>query len=373
MITHDLFRRWVCLLIAIVFITMLAYGDKKQVSSQKLLFPTVTDSERIRPSPFLAQKITPILPEQKANKSGSVAATALHLVALPIVNQNGGAIYKMLMAHKRSFFSPHGFVLFEPTHNTLLLNDTDSNIARVKRLMNAFNAPIQKVLIEARMVVTDQKALHELGVTISGFSNGGASGSGVGVAGSVKAAILNPVGVLGMSIGQLPLGFMLDLELQALESEGDSEVISSPEVMVDNGHKARIEQGKEVPYNTETASGSTQVQYKKAVLGLHVTPRVKANNNIALRIEVNNDAISQHLGQAGAIPIIDTTSLSTDVLVKNGQTVVLGGIYLTLKQDSTRQVPFLGGLPLIGHFFRSDRHKNQRAELLIFIRPVIIR
>ena len=346
-----------------------------RLSTPHLVFPTVMSvSGPQTQSPFrdnLSNKHQDLTNEPKTHK---LATNPLSMVFIAIKHLNGKRFYNMLKQHRKGFLSKKGALFFDQRTNTLMLRDHPTNIKRIKALLKHLDITVKEVLIDARFVVADQKALNELGVSIHAFGgrNAVSSTNNSGRA-SVSAPILNPVGALGLSVGQLPLGFMLDLELEALESEGESDVVSSPEIMVVNGERATIEQGKEVPYNTATSSGATQVQFKKAVLGLNVTPVIKPNDTVALKIDVNNDAISQHLGSAGAIPIIDTTSLTTDVLVKSGQTVVLGGIYLTLMQKSTRQVPFLGRLPLVGRFFRSDSQKNHHTELLVFIRPKIIR
>ena len=171
---------------------------------------------------------------------------------------------------------------------------------------------------------------------------------------------------------------LLDLELSAGQTEGRSELVSSPRVVTANQQEANITQGQEIPYSTITSAGGVggalpTVAFKDAVLGLKVTPTITADGRVFLNLDVKKDALnSYYVNQTGSYPIIDKREMTTSVLVDNGQTVVLGGVYEFDKNDTVTKVPFLGDLPGIGAFFRNVSKSNQKAELLIFVTPKIL-
>ncbi|MCH8059057.1 MAG: type IV pilus secretin PilQ, partial [Proteobacteria bacterium] len=165
-------------------------------------------------------------------------------------------------------------------------------------------------------------------------------------------------------------------ELTALEAEGRGEIISTPRVITANQREARIEQGVEIPYQQSSSSGATTVQFKKAVLSLIVTPQITPDNNIIMDLKVHKDSVGQIIstgGLGGTVPSIDTRSIETQVLVADGQTVVLGGIYETERRETISKVPFLGDLPALGYLFRSKKVVHNKAELLIFVTPRILK
>ena len=168
---------------------------------------------------------------------------------------------------------------------------------------------------------------------------------------------------------------MVDLELTALEVEGRGEIVSTPRVITANQKEARIEQGVEIPYQQSASSGATTVQFKKAVLSLTVTPQITPDNNIIMDLVVHKDSVGEIIstgGLGGTVPSIDTRAVETQVLVANGQTVVLGGIYETERRETVKKVPFLGDIPFVGFFFRSKKVLDNKAELLIFVTPRIL-
>jgi len=180
----------------------------------------------------------------------------------------------------------------------------------------------------------------------------------------------NPAGSIGFNFGSLPLGAFLELELSAMEAEGRGEVVSSPRVITANQHEAYIEQGVEVPYLEAASSGAASVKFKKAVLSLNVTPQITPDDRIIMDLTVTKDSVGEWFGAGDfQVPTIDKREVNTQVLVDNGETVVLGGIYEQVRSKSTRKVPFLGDLPLLGRFFRNDLSKDEKNELLIFVTP----
>jgi len=184
----------------------------------------------------------------------------------------------------------------------------------------------------------------------------------------------NPFGSLAVALARLPFGTLLELELSAMQAEGTGEVISSPRVITANQHEAYIEQGVEIPYLEASSSGATSVSFRKAVLGLTVTPQITPDDRIVMDLKINKDTVGQ-IFSAGNInvPSIDTREVSTQVLVDNGETVVLGGVYEQNLLNSTDLVPFFGNLPLIGRLFQRNVHQDNKSELLVFVTPKIIK
>ena len=290
---------------------------------------------------------------------------------------------------ENSVLTPRGTVAVDERTNTLLLRDTQASIDEAKALVKALDIPIKQVLIESRMVTVRDNAGEQLGVRW-GFSdkqdNNGVSGSLEGaetIAGgtipsltdrlNVNLPVANPAGRIGLQVARLVDGTILDLELSALESENKGEIIASPRITVANQHEAYIEQGTEIPYVQSTSSGATSVEFKKAVLSLKVTPHVTPDNRIILDLVVTQDTrgdtVSTSTGPAVAI---DTQEISTQVLVENGETIVLGGIFQQTTADDISKVPLLGDLPVLGHLFKNTSVRNEKRELLIFVTPKIL-
>jgi type IV pilus assembly protein PilQ len=177
------------------------------------------------------------------------------------------------------------------------------------------------------------------------------------------------------SLAILERDYLVDLELTALEAEGRGEIVSTPRVITANQKEARIEQGVEIPYQQSASSGATTVQFKKAVLSLEVTPQITPDNNIIMDLRVHKDNVGDIIstgGLGGTVPSIDTRAVETQVLVEDGQTVVLGGIYETERRETITKVPFLGDIPALGALFRSKQLQNDKSELLIFVTPRIL-
>jgi type IV pilus assembly protein PilQ len=301
----------------------------------------------------------------------------------------------------RGFLSPRGSVSFDVRTNTLLLNDTPEKIKEIRALIAVLDKPVQQVLIESRIVVATDDFTRELGTKfgVSGqqvnrsgqvLQIGGGLGSVIGGTpsnGTVGSGGLNvnlPAQASnGGSFGFAILGanYALDLELSAAQTEGRGEVISSPRVITANQQQAVIRQGQEIGYVTyqnsatgAAGSGTATVQFKDAVLELKVTPTITADNRVYLAINVKKDALAGYVTVPGSgqVPTIDTREINTSVLVDNGQTVVLGGIYEVNKQNTITKVPGLGDIPGIGALFRKTSRNNTKAELLIFVTPRIL-
>jgi type IV pilus assembly protein PilQ len=288
-----------------------------------------------------------------------------------------------------TILTPRGTVAVDERTNTLLLRDTQASIDEAKALVTALDIPIKQVLIESRMVTVRDNAGEQLGVRW-GFSDrqddNGISGSLSGaetIAGgtipaladrlNVNLPVANPAGRIGLQVARLVDGTILDLELSALESENKGEVIASPRITVANQHEAYIEQGTEIPYVQSTSSGATSVEFKKAVLSLKVTPHITPDNRIILDLVVTQDTRGETVSTStGPAVAIDTQEISTQVLVENGETIVLGGIFQQTTADDVSKVPLLGDLPVVGHLFKNTSVISEKRELLIFVTPKIL-
>ncbi|MDA3914942.1 type IV pilus secretin PilQ [Oleiagrimonas sp.] len=296
----------------------------------------------------------------------------------------------------RGFLSPRGSVSSDERTNTLLINDTPEKIKEIRHLVSILDRPVKQVLIESRIVAATDNFTRELGVKwgmqatknnagnviataptatgASGTASGGVSDTG---GFNVNMPVSAPTGSFGVAI--LGANYLVDLELSAAQSEGQTEIISSPRVITANQQEADIQQGQEIGYVTfqnQSAGGvgTPTVQFKNVVLELKVTPTITADKRVYLKINVTKDALSGFIASPGGgqVPQIDHRSLNTSVLVDNGQTVVLGGIYEITKTNTTAKVPGLGDIPILGYLFRSKNRSNNKAELLIFVTPRIL-
>jgi type IV pilus assembly protein PilQ len=297
----------------------------------------------------------------------------------------------------RGFLSARGSVSFDERTNTLLLNDNPDKIRQLRELIAVLDKPVQQVLIESRIVVATDDFSRELGakfgvngrqtnpsgqVLQTGSQLGTVIGSNAapGVLGAGGLNVNLPAAPGGGSFGLAILGanYALDLELSAAQTEGRGEVVSSPRVITANQQEAVIRQGQEIGYvtyqgATTGAAPTASVQFKDAVLELKVTPTITADNRVYLMINVKKDALANFVDTPnGKVPQIDTREINTSVLVDNGQTVVLGGIYEITKSNTISKVPGLGDIPGVGALFRKTSRNNNKAELLIFVTPRIL-
>jgi type IV pilus assembly protein PilQ len=308
-----------------------------------------------------------------------------------------------------AMLSERGSIAVDDRTNTLLVQDTAERLQDIRRMVRTLDVPIKQVLIESRIVIVNDDFSRELGVRlgVTAYDENSAgdgaivtSGSGTGTDTMVNSIIDN-LGTIGtvtpvevptlgdrynvnvpisdaagrFSLAVLERDYLVDLELSALEAEGRGEIVSTPRVITANQKEARIEQGVEIPYQQSASSGATTIQFKKAVLSLEVTPQITPDNNIIMDLRVHKDNVGEIIstgGLGGTVPSIDTRAVETQVLVEDGQTVVLGGIYETERRETIRKVPFLGDIPAIGVLFRSKQMKNDKSELLIFVTPRIL-
>lgn len=281
--------------------------------------------------------------------------------------------------------SPRGSVIYETRTNQIFVNDIPSKLEEIQQLISKIDIPVRQVLIEARIVEADDSFGRSLGVRLGGFTSAGRGEYGVNVSGSYSGAQLggqsqfvslpatplngyNPASV-GISLFQAGGTRVLNLELAALEADGRGKIVSSPRVITADQVKALIEQGTELPYQTATSSGATAITFRKANLKLEVTPQITPEGSIILDVDVNKDSVGQETLAGFAI---DTKHVQTQVLVENGGTVVIGGIFLQSESSNEQKVPFLGDVPVLGHLFKNNNRTSRRSELLIFLTPKVV-
>lgn len=316
--------------------------------------------------------------------------------------------------------SSRGSATVDDRTNTMLIQDTSAKIAEIRALFNKLDIPVQQVLIEARVVVANTTFGKELGVKwghsglkrkllydaspdltydddgnayrdVSGivrdsnFTSGGSTTTiwdmrdpdddGT-ITYSRPDNLMVDLGVSDSRASSFALGYsslstgLLELELSALESDGKADIIATPKVLTADQQTARIASGTEIPYQEASSSGATSVSFKEAVLSLEVTPHITPDGRIIMELEINQDTVGEIFN---GIPSIDTNSISTNVLVDNGETIVLGGVYRTEAVESVAKTPFFGDLPIIGRFFRNSTKSDRKQELLIFITPKIVK
>ncbi|WMO14959.1 type IV pilus secretin PilQ [Pseudoalteromonas piscicida] len=296
----------------------------------------------------------------------------------------------LLKTDINSIISHRGSVSVDKRTNTLLIKDTSRSIESVRRMVETLDVPVKQVRIESRMVTVDDTVQEDLGVrwgfsdqqgsdAISGTLEGADALSNGNIPSLENRLNVNlgvkgvPAGSIGMHIAKLADGTLIDLELSALEQENKGEIIATPSITTANQKKARIEQGTEIPYVEASSSGATTVSFKKAVLSLEVTPQITPDNKIILDLVITQDTKGDTVQTPnGPATAINTQEIQTQVLVENGQTIVLGGIYQQEVKTAVSKIPILGDIPYLGLLFKNSRDINEKRELLIFVTPKII-
>lgn len=327
------------------------------------------------------QNITVKAIEALKNKQEVSKQEPLRADLIQINYAKASEIAVMLKDKDNSLLSSRGVVSVDVRTNSLWIQDTARQIAIIQALIGKLDVPVRQVSIESRIVTVDKDFSHDLGIhwDISKANTGDTNPlqNATPLLPFVDRLNLDlaalPMGAtpasVGIALARLGEGILLDLELSALESESRGEVIASPRLITANQQAATIESGTEIPYQEATASGATAVSFKKAVLSLSVTPQITPDNKIMMMLKINQDRPGV---VTNGVPAINTKQIQTNVLVNNGQTIVLGGIYQQDKKNVLSRVPFLGDLPLVGSLFRSTKVSMRNEELLIFITPKII-
>lgn len=314
--------------------------------------------------------------------------------------QKAGDVAKLLSDKTQPLLSKRGSAVVDARTNTLFVQDTPSRLEEVRKLLAKIDVPVRQVMIEARIVEASDTFSKNLGVRM-GFIETGPAGRGIGGTGlNIGAELVNtgqamgivqgtPVingpgvntdfraaGLNSFNPGQMSfilfnsaLTRFLNLELSALEADGKGKIISSPRVLTADQVEAVIEQGTEIPYQQATSSGATSVSFRKANLALKVKPQITPDGNIIMTLDVNKDAPG---ATTPAGVQISTKHVKTEVLVENGGTVVIGGIFEQTERTDVTQVPFFGDLPVLGYLFKNTSTTSQKTELLVFVTPRIV-
>jgi len=311
----------------------------------------------------------------------------------------------LIKSEQNRLLSERGNVTIDDRTNTLLVQDTAERLADIRKVVETLDIPVRQVLIESRVVVANQTFLQDLGVRFGLSRNLNPAGApDIGVIGGRRPgntdfggptafinegsegieqyivdlpAILDstPAGAIGLAVGKIGT-LLLQLELQAAQVENRAETISAPRIVTANQKEAIIEQGQEVPFAAFAGIGGAaiaNVQFKKAVLALKAKPQITPDERIIMDLEVTRDTVNRTDPAAAGAPPIDTSRAVTQVLVDNGETVVLGGVFVSTNQRGTDRVPFFGDLPYVGWLFKREGRTEEKRELLIFVTPKILK
>lgn len=391
--------------------------DKRQIGNVLMVAPAAEIAERERQeleTKRQLQELAPLVTEYIRVRY----ASAKELFKLFSEDDEGGAGGGE-GGSTSSILSERGSAIVDERTNSIILTDTAEKIDEFKKLIDKVDIPIRQVMIEARIVIANSDFRKELGVEWGGIGvDTGGDGSIVEFGGTHKSLSSNPntpreyffpptefndtngnglvdageltVEEVGTTIsdnlavdlgvdnpaGSLAMSFIdsnihLTMEISALQDSGHAEIVSQPKVITGDKQQAHIESGTEIPYEEASSSGATTTAFKSAVLKLDVTPQITPDDQIIMDLTVNQDSLGEIVGR-NSIPTIDVTEVKTQVLVANGQTVVLGGIFQTNSIEGVTKVPFLGDLPYVGRMFRKDVRSENKRELLIFITPKIL-
>jgi type IV pilus assembly protein PilQ len=296
--------------------------------------------------------------------------------------QKGSDIVSLITNKDQRILSKRGSAVVDKRTNTVFVQDTPSRLDDVRNLIKQIDVPVRQVMIEARFVSAGTQFNRDIGGKLSYIDSGTSSfhlPNGQ-LAGSVTAAGVSlPISGAAVANGLTLSMFnpsatrVLNLELDASEIDGTTKNIASPRVVTADKTAASISSGTQIPYQQATSSGATNVAFKDATLSLTVTPQITPDDNIDMNLQVNQDTVGATLGGGTGVPSIDTKKVSTEVLVENGGTVVIGGVYTQDISDSTTKVPLFGDIPLIGWLFKSRVKSDNKNELLVFITPRILK
>ncbi|MBN2290953.1 MAG: type IV pilus secretin PilQ, partial [Pirellulales bacterium] len=314
----------------------------------------------------------------------------------------GADVKKLLIGDskdsKQTLLSKRGSALLDDRSNILFVQDTPSRLDDVRAMIAKIDIPVRQVMIEARIIEAGDTFSKNLGVRLGtgavtskstkdevtgaisttytkesdlGWINWGSRTGGLGAVNLPATSSTKDVPSYAFTLFNSSMTKYLDVEISALESDGKGKVISSPRIMTANQIEALIEQGVEIPYQEATSSGATSIKFKKANLSLKVKPQITPDGKVTMTLDVNKDTPNTTLSTGSGVAI-DTKHVKTEVLVENGGTVVIGGIYTQKKSDTTYRVPFFGDLPYVGWLFKNREWIDDKTELLVFITPKIV-
>ncbi|WP_026287021.1 type IV pilus secretin PilQ family protein [Gilvimarinus chinensis] len=369
--------------------------DKRQVGNVLMVAPAAEIAERERQELSTKRQLEELAPLRTEYIRISYA-NAQEVFEIAMGGESGnrsnnsqGANYTLL--------SERGHAVVDSRTNSIIVTDTVDRVEAFKTLLQEIDVPIKQVMIEARLVIANKDFREELGVRWGGVGASLGDDALFEVGGSVDGldsdpgspfdfiygggtmdlnenmmvdmGIQNPVG--SIAFGLLTDNTFLDLELSAMEYNGYAEIVSQPKVITGDKQQAKISTGSEIPYQEASASGATAASFKEVVLELDVTPQITPDNNIIMDLAIKKDLLAE-INQEFGVPIIDITRVNTKVLVSDGQTIVLGGIFEMQQLNGVDKVPFLGDIPYLGRLFRRDIVNSEKSELLVFITPRIM-
>ncbi|MBY4954248.1 DNA uptake porin HofQ [Pantoea sp. DY-17] len=311
--------------------------------------------------------------QEKVEREEEKQQTPLEQQTVTLHYASASDIYRSLQA-ERSLMTPRGSVTVDSRTNSLLLRDTAEALRDTERWLKALDLPLEQVELAAHIVTINEEHLRELGV------NWGTSPAEVVTQAlrnpllEIPLAVSNPAFRAGVTLGQVS-GELLNLELSALEQENQIEIIASPRLFTSHQQTASIKQGTEIPYEVKSGnSGATAIEFKEAVLGMEVTPVVLGNGRIQLKLRLSQNlpGRSVNIGDNQVLSI-DKQEIETQVTLRDGETLALGGIFQQQRTQSEKRVPWLGGMPLLGNLFRQQTDEQKKKELVIFITPRLVR
>jgi len=360
--------------------------DSRQIGNVLMVAPAQEIAERERQEIQANKQLAELAPLQSEFIRIRYAKASNVVGLFQAGSEEGGAL-----------ISERGSVVVDDRTNSIVVTDTSAKLAEIRALIEKVDIPIRQVMIEARIVIASSNINEQLGIRWGGgYLNAGAD-QFTSVAGDTASVMslnsqliggANPIAMptaplvdlgvaeatAGFAVGFTSTDLFLTAELSALEASGEGEVVSQPKVITGDKQKASIKSGTEIPYQEGAASGATTTAFKEAVLKLDVTPNITPDDRILLDLIVNQDSVGALVpsGNGGFIPTIDTTELTTQVLVGNGETVVLGGVFKNEELVKVAKVPLLGDIPYLGNLFKSTANTQQKTEMLIFITPRIL-
>ena len=353
--------------------------DKRQIGNVLLVAPADEIAARERLELETSKQIAELAP-----------------VRLDIIQVNYAKASEIvdLVVADEELISSRGFISSDERTNTISVRETIEKLDEIRRLVSTWDVPVRQVSIEARIVRAQTNVSESIGVRWGGASFGDNGNNSTVVGGSLETvggvmgagaanstsvtfpgALAVNLGVPGDDVSSFAVGFsggdfLVDLELSALESDGKAEIVSQPRVVTADRQEAVIKSGTSIPYQETTSSGAAATTFEEAVLSLTVTPQITPDDKIIMDLEVTQDSVGETTDDG---PLINTNSVTTQVLVANGDTIVLGGIFESSSINSTTKTPFLGDIPYLGRLFKRTQTTEVRSELLIFITPKIIK
>ncbi len=326
------------------------------------------------------------LPEINGNPTALDSTPSLTTASIKLHFAKASEVMKSLTAGSGSLLSPLGSVTFDDRSNLLIVRDDKESVRNIKKLIAELDKPIEQIAIEARIVTMNDESLQELGVRWGMFDPTANSHK---VSGSLAAngfsnltdnlnvnfASANlPAASVALQVAKIN-GRLLDLELNALERENNVNIIASPRLLTTNKKSASIKQGTEIPYvSTNEKSGSQDIEFREAVLGLEVTPHISRDNTILLDLVVSQNSPGGTVKSGeGEVILIDKQEINTQVFAKDGETIVLGGVFHDTVTKGLDKVPVLGDIPGIKRLFSRESERHQKRELVIFVTPHILK